>query len=115
MALALFKLALALHTALRFGEANEAYGPRVRRSGRRPPAGAQRALACGSAELPASDPTALAGRTSSSAMALFDRLVEAWPERTIVPSLAERWEIPDDGLRYVFHLREGSRGPTACR
>ena len=29
------------------------------------------------------------------------------PERTIVPSLAERWEIADDGLRYVFHLREG--------
>ncbi len=42
-------------------------------------------------------------------MHLFDRLVEAWPERTIVPSLAERWEIADDGLRYVFHLREGLR------
>ena len=40
-------------------------------------------------------------------MQLFDRLVEAWPERTIVPSLAESWEISDDGLRYVFHLREG--------
>jgi oligopeptide transport system substrate-binding protein len=40
-------------------------------------------------------------------MQLFDRLVVAWPERTIVPSLAERWEIADDGLRYVFHLREG--------
>src|SRR5216117_4023450 len=42
-------------------------------------------------------------------MQLFDRLVEAWPERTIVPALAERWEISDDGLRYVFHLREGLR------
>jgi oligopeptide transport system substrate-binding protein len=42
-------------------------------------------------------------------MQLFDRLVEAWPERTIVPSLAERWEISDDGLRYVFHLRPGLR------
>ena len=41
-------------------------------------------------------------------MQLFDRLVEAWPERTIVPSLAERWEISDDGLRYVFHLRRGA-------
>ena len=40
-------------------------------------------------------------------MQLFDRLVEAWPERTIVPSLAERWEISEDGLRYVFHLRDG--------
>src|SRR5262249_43307444 len=36
-----------------------------------------------------------------------DRLVEAWPERALVPSLAERWEISDDGLHYVFHLREG--------
>ena len=26
-----------------------------------------------------------------------------------MPSLAERWEISDDGLRYVFHLREGLR------
>jgi oligopeptide transport system substrate-binding protein len=40
-------------------------------------------------------------------MQLFDRLVEAGPERTIVPSLADRWEISDDGPRYVFHLREG--------
>jgi oligopeptide transport system substrate-binding protein len=35
--------------------------------------------------------------------------VEAWPERTLVPSLAERWEIAPDGLRYVFHLRKGVR------
>src|SRR5207237_8269774 len=28
-------------------------------------------------------------------------------ERTIGPSLAERWESSEDGLRYVFHLREG--------
>jgi oligopeptide transport system substrate-binding protein len=40
-------------------------------------------------------------------MQLFDRLVVAWPERTIVPSLAESWEIADDGLRYVFRLRDG--------
>jgi oligopeptide transport system substrate-binding protein len=40
-------------------------------------------------------------------MALFDRLVERWPEATIVPSLAERWEIASDGLRYVFRLRDG--------
>ena len=40
-------------------------------------------------------------------MNLFDRLVEQWPERTIVPNLAESWEISDDGLRYVFRLREG--------
>ncbi len=35
--------------------------------------------------------------------------VEAWPERTLVPSLADRWEIAPDGLRYVFHLRSNAR------
>ena len=48
-------------------------------------------------------------------MALFDRLVERWPEATIVPSLAERWEIADDGLRYVFTCATGSPGRTARR
>ena len=48
-------------------------------------------------------------------MQLFDRLVEAWPDRTIVPSLAERWEISDDGLRYVFHLGKGCTGRTGRR
>src|SRR5690606_27798410 len=38
-------------------------------------------------------------------MALFDRLIERWPNDTLVPSLAERWDIATDGLRYVFHLR----------
>ena len=42
-------------------------------------------------------------------MALFDRLVERWPEATIVPSLAESWAVADDGLRYTFRLREGLR------
>jgi hypothetical protein len=40
-------------------------------------------------------------------MNLFDRLVEQWPQRTIVPNLAESWQISDDGLRYEFRLREG--------
>ena len=40
---------------------------------------------------------------------LAELLVEAWPERTIVPSLAERWEIAPDGLRYLFHLHAGLR------
>ena len=53
--------------------------------------------------------SAIAWPNIQACMQLFDRLVEAWPERTIVPSLAERWEISDDGLRYVFHLREGLR------
>ena len=109
-ALVLFKLALALHSSLRFAEANETY---------------QRAFALWTPHTATAVPTermrvatsflpndadpksAIAWPNIQLCMQLFDRLVEAWPERTIVPSLAERWEISDDGLRYVFHLREG--------
>ena len=107
----LFKLALAFHMSLRFAEANEMYqrafdlwrwpeGPTDQPSS---------TLRVGTSFLP-NDPdprSAIAWPNIQLCMQLFDRLVEAWPERTIVPSLAERWEISDDGLRYVFHLREG--------
>ena len=109
-ALVLFKLALALHTSLRFGEANAVYQrafdqwtPQVRT------APATERLRIATSFLP-NDPdprSAIAWPNIQLCMQLFDRLVEAWPERTIVPSLAERWEISEDGLRYVFHLREG--------
>ncbi|HEX6331721.1 MAG TPA: ABC transporter substrate-binding protein [Actinomycetota bacterium] len=113
VALVLFKLALALHMSLRFAEANETYQraftfwtppdpPEVTPSA---------TLRVASSFLP-NDPdprSAIAWPNIQLCMQLFDRLVEAWPERTIVPSLAERWEISDDGLRYVFHLREGLR------
>ena len=45
------------------------------------------------------------------ALNVFDRLVETEVgpdgEVTVVPSLAESWEVSDDGLTYTFHLREG--------
>jgi ABC-type oligopeptide transport system substrate-binding subunit/class 3 adenylate cyclase len=111
IALVLFKLALALHMSLRFAEANEAYQRAFERwtpleePARLPSA----TLRVATSFLP-DDPdprSAIAWPNIQLCMQLFDRLVEQWPERTIVPSLAERWEISDDGLRYVFHLREG--------
>jgi ABC-type oligopeptide transport system substrate-binding subunit/class 3 adenylate cyclase len=110
MALALFKLALALHTALRFEEANDTYQRAFAHwspTESSPPA--TETVRMITSFLPNdSDPTsAIAWPNIQLCMQLFDRLVEAWPERTIVPSLAERWEISADGLRYVFHLREG--------
>jgi len=111
IALVLFKLALAFHMSLRFAEANEMYQrafdlwkPPVE-----PADHPSATLRVGTSFLP-NDPdprSAIAWPNIQLCMQLFDRLVEAWPERTIVPSLAERWEISDDGLRYVFHLREG--------
>jgi ABC-type oligopeptide transport system substrate-binding subunit/class 3 adenylate cyclase len=109
VALVLFKLALALHTSMRFGEANAAY-QRAFDVWRPPdPIQASELLRLGTSFLPNdADPrSAIAWPNIQLCMQLFDRLVEAWPERTIVPSLAERWEISEDGLRYVFHLREG--------
>jgi len=113
MALVLFKLALALHVSLRFREANDAYQQAFPLwTPPDPPETAPLAtLEVSSSFLP-NDPdprSAIAWPNIQLCMQLFDRLVEQWPERTIVPSLAERWEISDDGLRYVFHLREGLR------
>jgi ABC-type oligopeptide transport system substrate-binding subunit/class 3 adenylate cyclase len=112
-ALVLFKLALALHTSLRFGEANETYQRAFRHWTPQPPwPGTPTAtLRIATSFLP-NDPdpkSAIAWPNIQLCMQLFDRLVEQRPERTIVPSLAERWEIADDGLRYVFHLRDGLR------
>lgn len=110
VALVLFKLALALHTSLRFAESNAAYQQAFKNwmpSETGLTASAE--IRVGTSFLP-NDPdpsSAIAWPNIQLCMQLFDRLVEAWPERTIVPALAERWEISDDGLRYVFHLRNG--------
>ncbi len=109
MALTLFKLALALHTALRFREANEAYQQAFAlwRPPESPPATARLRFGLTSLPRQPDGPRSYNPPDIMLQMALFDRLVERWPEATIVPSLAERWEIADDGLRYVFTLREG--------
>jgi ABC-type oligopeptide transport system substrate-binding subunit/class 3 adenylate cyclase len=109
IALVLFKLALALHSSLRFGEANETYQRAFECWTPPAPRPGTERLRMATSFLPNDlDPkSAIAWPNIQACMQLFDRLVEAWPERTIVPSLAERWEISDDGLRYVFHLREG--------
>ena len=41
--------------------------------------------------------------------AIFERLVR-WDPATleVVPGLAARWEVSDDGTRYTFHLREAT-------
>ena len=47
---------------------------------------------------------------------IFDRLVDvevdADGNSKIVPSLAENWDISDDGLEYTFHLRQGVKFHT---
>ncbi len=111
IALVLFKLALALHVSLRFAEANATYQRAFTywTPPEAPPEAPSATLRMATSFLPDdADPrSAIAWPNIQLCMQLFDRLVEQWPERTIVPSLADRWEIDPDGLRYVFHLREG--------
>jgi oligopeptide transport system substrate-binding protein len=37
----------------------------------------------------------------------FEGLVQWSPKNTLVPCLAEKWEVSPDGLTYTFHLRPG--------
>jgi peptide/nickel transport system substrate-binding protein len=46
-------------------------------------------------------------RRANAARPLFDSLLWVNDEGDIEPALAESWEISDDGLEYIFHLREG--------
>ncbi|MBN1294114.1 MAG: ABC transporter substrate-binding protein [Candidatus Latescibacteria bacterium] len=63
-----------------------------------------------------SDPPSLdlihATDTSSATVVfrIFEGLVDQDPETLkIIPSLAERWEISEDGLTYTFYLKKGVR------
>jgi ABC-type transport system substrate-binding protein/class 3 adenylate cyclase len=112
MAVVLFKLALALHTALRFAEANATYQRAFEAwTPPEPPSVVDATLRIGTMVMPTeADPARSYFLTDINLqMALYDRLVERWSESTIVPSLAERWTVSDDGLTYRFVLREGLR------
>ncbi len=118
VAIVLFKLALALHNALRFAEANATYQRAFEHwTPPEPATGVGATLRIAAPTLPA-EPDPCRSYFSPDIrlqMALFDRLVERWPEATIVPSLAERWEISDDGKRYLFYLRDGLRWSDGAR
>jgi ABC-type transport system substrate-binding protein len=51
--------------------------------------------------------TASEGLTQQAVILLFAGLVDYDERGTVVPELAERWEIADDGRSYRFFLREG--------
>ena len=40
---------------------------------------------------------------------VFDGLVRLTPDARVVPALAERWDVSEDGTVYTFHLRQGVR------
>jgi peptide/nickel transport system substrate-binding protein len=84
------------------------------------------ALACGDGSQPpdqpvtvrahlSTDPASLCliGKTDRSteilAVQISDSLVQYDPELNLLPRVAESWEISDDRLTVIFHLREGVR------
>ncbi|QIW15518.1 peptide transporter [Pasteurellaceae bacterium RH1A] len=49
----------------------------------------------------------------ASSQTIYNRLVDFEPGETkVIPSLAESWEISDDGKTYTFHLRKGVKFHT---
>jgi dipeptide transport system substrate-binding protein len=53
------------------------------------------------------------GTDNDAAEPLYDRLTEFEKGGTaVVPALATRWDISEDGLTYTFHLREGVKFHT---
>lgn len=51
-----------------------------------------------------------AASTERILQALFEGVVSVGGDgTTIIPGVAERWEVSPDGLRYTFHLRAGAR------
>lgn len=112
MAIVLFKLAIALHFDLRFGEANAAYQEAFELWQPGAPSSLPTAtLVIASDRLPSvvDPPRSYHLPDMQAQNATLDRLVELGPERTIMPSLADHWSIDDDGLRYVFRLRKDAR------
>ncbi len=54
------------------------------------------------------DPRVATDQSSARVFELvLNGLVDKLPDGSLGPSLAESWEILDDGLRYRFHLRDG--------
>jgi peptide/nickel transport system substrate-binding protein len=62
-------------------------------------------------EPPTLDPTANPAAAISEALYgnVFEGLVQFAPDGSVLPQLAESWEISADGLIYIFHLRSGVR------
>ena len=62
-------------------------------------------------EPPVLDPTVNPAAAISEALYgnLFEGLVRFARDGSVLPALAQSWEVSQDGLAYVFHLRDGVR------
>jgi ABC-type oligopeptide transport system substrate-binding subunit/class 3 adenylate cyclase len=109
----LFQLATALHLAMRYREANETWqrafpewSPR-----RQGTAAATAALRISVRTVPFETDPAHAFYMVNIMLQrqLYDCLLQARPGPYVVPELAVRWEVSDDGRRYRFELHPEAR------
>jgi len=76
-----------------------------------PSPAAQRAIIGMQLEPPVLDPTASPAAAISECLYgnLYEGLVQFARDGSVLPKLAQSWDISDDGLTYVFHLVHGVR------
>jgi peptide/nickel transport system substrate-binding protein len=62
-------------------------------------------------EPPSLDPTANPAAAISEALYgnVFEGLIRFGPDGSVLPALAEAWDMAEDGLTYTFHLQHGVR------
>jgi peptide/nickel transport system substrate-binding protein len=73
--------------------------------------GTQRAIIGTQLEPPILDPTANPAAAISEVLYgnVYEGLVQFAADGSVLPKLARSWEVSDDGLTYLFHLRGGVR------
>jgi len=109
------KLGMTYHTAFDFRHSREAYHKGFslwQHAEHVPPSVdvAPHALRVQAGEPISLDPSDIRDADSAAIIGqLFSALVQFTPELDVIPDAARSWEILDDGLTYVFHLREGMR------
>jgi len=56
------------------------------------------------------DPNKIEDGTSASFIRqIFSGLVEASPDNSVIPDIAQSWEVLEGGTKYLFHLREDAK------
>jgi ABC-type oligopeptide transport system substrate-binding subunit/class 3 adenylate cyclase len=109
----LMKLGLTYHTAFDFKRSRGAYDEafalrqRERATKQETPEPAAHPYRVARLEPPTLDPSIHADAISESyCMHIFSGLVEIGMGLEIIPDVAQRWEISEDGRKYIFHLRD---------